>query len=258
MTRRCSAPNAAGVALAAAIGLPPMPGLAQTAGPGSDLLQPSLDGNPANPPRFRQPGEAAPPWESTASPRHIHRDLPPWRDADLWQPGRFRGGRYRLRFQEYAAAQKISANAAVIGWRNHAATRNDFRAGAELHVPRNVQACRAEKADAAGDPSEQGGDTDRRGVAAAARAAAVEQSAAGGTSVEGGQPPRRRLARPAAAIFRLRGEHPAADDAAAQYAHAGNPAAAAAADRRRRSLCGAWHPRRLVPVAAVARSDRRL
>ena len=61
MTRWCSAPNAAGVALAAAIGLSPMPGLAQTAGPGSDLLQPSLDGNPANPPRFRQPGEAAPP-----------------------------------------------------------------------------------------------------------------------------------------------------------------------------------------------------
>ena len=61
MTRWCSAPNAAGVALAAAIGLSPMPGLAQTAGPGSDLLQPSLDGNPANPPRFHQPGEVAPP-----------------------------------------------------------------------------------------------------------------------------------------------------------------------------------------------------
>ncbi|MGA2311340.1 MAG: outer membrane beta-barrel protein [Xanthobacteraceae bacterium] len=59
MTRWCSAPNAVGVALAAAIGLSPMPGLAQTASPGSDLLQPSLDGNPANPPRFRQPGEAA-------------------------------------------------------------------------------------------------------------------------------------------------------------------------------------------------------
>ncbi len=38
-----------------------MPGLAQTVGPGSDLLQPSLDGNPASPPRFRQPGEAATP-----------------------------------------------------------------------------------------------------------------------------------------------------------------------------------------------------
>jgi hypothetical protein len=59
LTRWCSAPNAVGVALAAAIGLSPMPGLAQTASPGSDLLQPSLDGNPANPPRFRQPEEAA-------------------------------------------------------------------------------------------------------------------------------------------------------------------------------------------------------
>jgi hypothetical protein len=59
LTRWCSPPNAVGVALAVAIGLSPMPGLAQTASPGSDLLQPSLDGNPANPPRFRQPGEAA-------------------------------------------------------------------------------------------------------------------------------------------------------------------------------------------------------
>ena len=139
-----------------------------------------------------------------------------------------------------------------------AAARNDFRAGAELHVPRNVQTCRAEKAAGAGDPSDQGRDTDRRGLAAAARAAAVEQSAAGGTSVDGRQPPRRGLADPAAGIFRLRGEHPAADDAAAQYAAAGNGAAAAAADRRRRSLRGARHQGRLVPVAALARSVGRL
>ena len=68
MTRWCSAPNAVGVALAAAIGLSPMPGLAQTAGPGSDLLQPSLDGNPANPPRFRQPGDAAAPGNRSLPP----------------------------------------------------------------------------------------------------------------------------------------------------------------------------------------------
>ena len=68
MTRWCSAPNVVGVALAAAIGLSPMPGLAQTAGPGSDLLQPSLDGNPANPPRFRQPGEAATPGNRSLPP----------------------------------------------------------------------------------------------------------------------------------------------------------------------------------------------
>ena len=68
MTRWCSAPNAVGVALAAAIGLSPMPGLAQTAGPGSDLLQPSLYGNPANPPRFRQPGETATPGNRSLPP----------------------------------------------------------------------------------------------------------------------------------------------------------------------------------------------
>ena len=68
MTRWCSAPNAVGVALAAAIGLSPMPGLAQTASPGSDLLQPSLDGNPANPPRFRQPGKTATPGNRSLPP----------------------------------------------------------------------------------------------------------------------------------------------------------------------------------------------
>jgi len=68
LTRWCSAPNAVGVALAAAIGLSPMPGLAQTASPGSDLLQPSLDGNPANPPRFRQPGDAATPGNRSLPP----------------------------------------------------------------------------------------------------------------------------------------------------------------------------------------------
>ena len=45
-----------------------MPGLAQTAGPGSDLLHPSLDGNPANPPRFRQPGETATPGNRSLPP----------------------------------------------------------------------------------------------------------------------------------------------------------------------------------------------
>ena len=68
MTRWCSAPNAAGVALASAIGFVPMPSLAQTANSGTDLLQPSLDGNPANPPRFRQPGEAATPGNRSLPP----------------------------------------------------------------------------------------------------------------------------------------------------------------------------------------------
>ena len=74
MRRRCRAPNAAGLVLTAAIGLLPWPSLAQTPGPplastassgntansGSDLLQPTLEGNPATPPRFRRPGATVP------------------------------------------------------------------------------------------------------------------------------------------------------------------------------------------------------
>jgi hypothetical protein len=59
LTRRRRAPNLTGIALAAMIGLSAMPSMAQTPNSGTDLLQPSLDGNPAIPPRFRQPGEAA-------------------------------------------------------------------------------------------------------------------------------------------------------------------------------------------------------
>ena len=68
MTRRRCAPKAAGIALAAALGLMPLPSLAQTPNSGSDLLHPSLDGNPAAPPRFRQPGEAATPGNRSLPP----------------------------------------------------------------------------------------------------------------------------------------------------------------------------------------------
>jgi hypothetical protein len=68
LERRCRAPIVIGFAFAAAIGLAPLPVLAQTppldpnaATTGSNLLQPSpLDGNPATPQRFRRPGQAAP------------------------------------------------------------------------------------------------------------------------------------------------------------------------------------------------------
>jgi hypothetical protein len=74
LRRRCRAPNAAGLVLTAAIGLLPWPSLAQTPGPplastassgntansGSDLLQPTLEGNPGTPPRFRRPGATVP------------------------------------------------------------------------------------------------------------------------------------------------------------------------------------------------------
>ena len=58
--------HAAGLVLVAAIGLPPQYARAQTPTPnglttGGDLLQPSLQGNPVNPPRFKPPGESATP-----------------------------------------------------------------------------------------------------------------------------------------------------------------------------------------------------
>ena len=66
LRRRCRAPKLIGVAWVAAIGLAPLPGVAQTPAPpanavtsASDLLQPSLEGNPLTPPRFRRPGQAA-------------------------------------------------------------------------------------------------------------------------------------------------------------------------------------------------------
>ncbi len=59
MRRRRRALNVTGFALAAAIGLSPVPSLAQTPDSGTDLLAPSLAGNPTTPPRFRPPGEAA-------------------------------------------------------------------------------------------------------------------------------------------------------------------------------------------------------
>ena len=61
--RRCAL-NAAGF-IAAALALSPMTSVAQTlaatADSSTDLLQPSLDGSPTAPPRFRRPGEKAPP-----------------------------------------------------------------------------------------------------------------------------------------------------------------------------------------------------
>jgi hypothetical protein len=67
LTRRRRALNVTGLALAAAIGLVPMPSMAQTLD-SPDLLQPSLEGNPANPPRFQPPGDATPPSGNQAPP----------------------------------------------------------------------------------------------------------------------------------------------------------------------------------------------
>jgi hypothetical protein len=72
LRRRRHAPRAIGFAFAAAIAVTPAASRAQTpdfgtsAGIGSDLLRPSLQGSPSNPPRFRRPGE--PTAQSTEEP----------------------------------------------------------------------------------------------------------------------------------------------------------------------------------------------
>ncbi len=68
MTRRRRALNLTGIALAAAIELSPMPSMAQTPDSATDLLQPSLEGNPTTPPRFRAPGETTPPSGNQSPP----------------------------------------------------------------------------------------------------------------------------------------------------------------------------------------------
>ncbi len=70
LRRCCRAPHLAVIAVAALVASSALPAAAQTspttlagsssAGPGGDLLQPSLQGNPATPPRFRRPGQAQP------------------------------------------------------------------------------------------------------------------------------------------------------------------------------------------------------
>ena len=74
MRRRRRAPNLFGLAFVAAIALAPVTDLAQTPESGtvassdSDLLQPSLKGNPATPPRFRPAGQATPPAADESPP----------------------------------------------------------------------------------------------------------------------------------------------------------------------------------------------
>jgi len=70
LARRRCAPGAAGLAVIA-FALAPTTGMTQTPAPPSDivaeLLQPSLDGKPVTPPRFRRPGDPAQP-PATQSP----------------------------------------------------------------------------------------------------------------------------------------------------------------------------------------------
>ncbi len=59
-TANRAAAGAAGLLLAWTTGLTPTPALAQTPSPMADLLQPSLQGNPATPPHFQRLGQATP------------------------------------------------------------------------------------------------------------------------------------------------------------------------------------------------------
>ena len=72
MRRRRRMSHAAGLALAAALGVSPLPSLAQSPPPApnsdSTLLAPSLENAPANPPPFRMPGEAPPPSNNRSLP----------------------------------------------------------------------------------------------------------------------------------------------------------------------------------------------
>ena len=70
---RCRVPTVAGFVIIAAIGVSLLPAMAQTptavaANATGDLLQPSLQGNPATPPRFRRPGQALPPLNEAPPP----------------------------------------------------------------------------------------------------------------------------------------------------------------------------------------------
>jgi hypothetical protein len=85
LKRRFGAPVVAGFAAAALVALSPGLAIAQAPSPspgspanlGGDLLQPSLQGNPAKPPRFRKPGQPplspaeAPPPTNTFAPTRI-------------------------------------------------------------------------------------------------------------------------------------------------------------------------------------------
>ncbi len=70
MTRGRCVRSAGGFAVAAAVALLPVTSVAQmpATAVGTDLLQPSLEGNPTTPPRFHRPGEKTPPASETPPP----------------------------------------------------------------------------------------------------------------------------------------------------------------------------------------------
>ncbi len=227
----------------------------------SDLLQPSLQGNPATPPRFRRPGQPLP---AATEPPPTNKFTAPTRIGATpiyGSPNGFGAGNTGFDSLNIPRSKRkkpvqTPAPGAVVPQQ----PETTFTPVPTFNPAAPPKLLPPAEAAAARDLSEESGDAARRDLAAAARRIAGQQSAAGSASASGSQPARRRPAGAAAGILRLRrpqliGDHAAADAAAAEHVCSGTAAAAVAADPgRARSVRGARHSRRVVPAAAVARS----
>ena len=171
----------AGVVLAAAIGLAPRPSFAQApaaANPDSNLLAPSLENAPNNPPPFRLPGEAAPPNYKTLPPGTVTAQSRIGATPTYGSPTGFGAGDTGFEFHEHTALQKTKETGADARDRRRNASRDDIRTGTKFRAARTVATAGRAKAADAGDLSEESRATDRRHFAAVARRLSGEQSAA--------------------------------------------------------------------------------
>ena len=214
-------------AAVAAVALTSMASVAQTplAGPSVDLLQPSLDGNPATPPRFRRPRDTAasardqaPAAGTFTAPSRIGAT------PVYGSPSGFGAGDTGFDSTN-ARRRKTLAQAPAPALAGAPQPETTFEPVPMLTSRRRPKPAGAAAEAAAGNPSGKGRGAARRGAAAAARSTAGEQSAGRGASADGRKPARRRRAGAAAARLRTFREHAAARDAAAQYLAAGNAAA---------------------------------
>ena len=125
-------------AILAMVALAPRLGLAQSTVPeaGTDFLAPTIDGDPANPPRFRKPGtvraHAQRPAAADGPIFEHHGAFAHRRDAELRQSAGLRRRRYRLRLHQRSAPQ--IQDAAAETERRRAAADHDFRSGETDHA----------------------------------------------------------------------------------------------------------------------------
>jgi hypothetical protein len=176
MRRRRRMSHAAGLALAAALGVSPLPSLAQSPPPApnsdSTLLAPSLENAPANPPPFRMPGEAPPPSNNRSLPPGTFTGAQSRIGATpvYGSPSGFGAGDTGFDSSNTPHGKKKETDAGCRSGRpDQATTRHDVRPGAELRAPRALPTAGAEKAATGGDRAEEGGDAAGRQPAAAAR-----------------------------------------------------------------------------------------